>query len=76
MRRAETVRHHRWFRLVTHVDPGRAAELGALLTVAEGRGEAALALTRLRAREWTVPIARLLPELTGRDHAAFTIALE
>ncbi|MEU6975498.1 hypothetical protein [Streptomyces sp. NPDC046371] len=58
-------------------DPSLAARLGALLDdPAAPRGPAALALGRLGACEWTVPIAERLPEVTGLDHTAFAVALE
>src|SRR5690606_1929605 len=57
-------------------DPGRAEVLGGLLDEEKVRGRAALALARLGAREWTVPIARRLSETTGLAHAAFAVALE
>ncbi|MFJ7252864.1 hypothetical protein ACIQWV_09810 [Streptomyces sp. NPDC098085] len=57
-------------------DPGFAPFLGALLKNKTLGGRAALALGRLGAREWTVPIARRLPALTGLDHGAFVVALE
>ncbi|MEU6211823.1 hypothetical protein ABZ891_18180 [Streptomyces sp. NPDC047023] len=51
--------------------------LGALLEdPAAPRGRVALALGRLGARAWTVPIAVRLSEATGLDHTAFTAALE
>lgn len=54
-----------------------APRLGALLEdPAAPRGRAALALGRLGAREWTVPIAGRLSEVTGLDHTAFAVALE
>ncbi|MGO4632841.1 HEAT repeat domain-containing protein [Streptomyces sp. 2RAF24] len=58
-------------------DPSLAPRLGALLEdPAAPRGRAALALGRLGAREWTVPIAERLPETTGLEHTAFAVALE
>ena len=58
-------------------DPSFAPGLGALLDdPAAPRGRAALALGRLGAREWTAPIAQRLSEVTGLEHAAFTVALE
>ncbi|MEU0402854.1 hypothetical protein ABZ318_21945 [Streptomyces sp. NPDC006197] len=58
-------------------DPSFAPRLGALLSdPAAPRGRAALALGRLGAREWTVPIAGRLSEATGLDHTAFAVALE
>ncbi|RII09247.1 hypothetical protein DSC45_31665 [Streptomyces sp. YIM 130001] len=56
-------------------DPGRAALLGALLADDVLCRPAALALARLRAREWTVPIARRLPGVSGLTHVALTVAL-
>ncbi|MGW4161419.1 hypothetical protein [Streptomyces sp. NPDC004788] len=54
-----------------------APRLGALLKdPAAPRGRVALALGRLGAREWTVPIAEGLSEVSGLDHTAFTVALE
>lgn len=54
-----------------------APRLGALLNDPEApRDSAALALGRLGARDWTVPIAERLSEVTGLDHTAFTVALE
>ncbi|MEV6332079.1 hypothetical protein [Streptomyces sp. NPDC051909] len=58
-------------------DQSFAPRLGALLAdPAAPRGRAAVALGRLGAREWTVPIAERLSEVTGLEHAAFTVALE
>ncbi|MEU6985701.1 hypothetical protein ABZ946_20075 [Streptomyces sp. NPDC046324] len=58
-------------------DPSFAPRLGALLEDSTApRGRAALALGRLGARRWTVPIARGLSEVTGLDRTAFTVALE
>ncbi|MFI1658277.1 HEAT repeat domain-containing protein [Streptomyces sp. NPDC020472] len=58
-------------------DPSFAPRLGALLSdPAAPRGRAALALGRLGAREWTVPIAGRLSEVTGLDRTAFAVALE
>ncbi|GLZ79181.1 hypothetical protein Afil01_39880 [Actinorhabdospora filicis] len=57
-------------------DPARAAALGGLLGDGDVGGEAALALARLGAREWTEAIARRLSETRGRTHVAFTVALE
>lgn len=58
-------------------DPSVVPRLGALLEdPAAPRGRAALALGRLGAREWTVPIAGRLSEVTGLDHTAFAVALE
>ncbi|MFD4941526.1 hypothetical protein ACFWNT_03085 [Streptomyces sp. NPDC058409] len=57
-------------------DPGFAPFLGALLSHQTLGGRAALALGRLGAREWTIPIARRLPALTGLEHGAFVVALE
>ncbi|MDX2564535.1 hypothetical protein PV371_33470 [Streptomyces sp. TX20-6-3] len=57
-------------------DASFAPRLGALLDVPAVRGRAALALGRLHARAWTVPIAGRLSEVTGLDHTAFAVALE
>ncbi|MGW5422151.1 HEAT repeat domain-containing protein [Streptomyces sp. NPDC003943] len=58
-------------------DPSFVPLLGALLDdPAAPRGRAALALGRLGAREWTVPIAERLSEVSGLDHTAFVVALE
>lgn len=58
-------------------DPSFAPRLGALLgDPSAPRGRAALALGRLGARAWTVPIAEGLFEVTGLDRAAFAVALE
>ncbi|MEU7029124.1 hypothetical protein AB0A60_20855 [Streptomyces sp. NPDC046275] len=54
-----------------------APRLGALLDDPDApRGRAALALGRLGARAWTVPIAERLSVETGLDHVAFAVALE
>ncbi|MGW1652589.1 hypothetical protein [Streptomyces atratus] len=57
-------------------DAGFAPFLGGLLDHERLRGRAAVALGRLGAREWTVPIAQRLPGLTGLVHGAFVVALE
>ncbi|MEU4081242.1 hypothetical protein DEJ45_00260 [Streptomyces venezuelae] len=58
-------------------DPSFAPSLGALLAdPAAPRCRVALALGRLGAREWTVPIAELLTEVSGTDHTACAVALE
>ncbi|MFF8601362.1 hypothetical protein ACF065_22950 [Streptomyces sp. NPDC015232] len=58
-------------------DPSFAPRLGALLDdPAAPRDRAALALGRLGARAWTVPIAERLPVESGPDHVAFAVALE
>ncbi|MFJ7492555.1 hypothetical protein ACIQZB_15115 [Streptomyces sp. NPDC097727] len=57
-------------------DAGFAPFLGGLLDHERLRGRAAVALGRLGAREWTVPIAQRLPGLTGLMHGAFVVALE
>ncbi|MFD4320766.1 hypothetical protein [Streptomyces sp. NPDC058548] len=57
-------------------DTSFAPRLGALLEIPAVRARAALALGRLGAREWTVPIAGRLTEVTGLDHTAFAVALE
>lgn len=57
-------------------DLGFAPFLGDLLDHKTLGGRAALALGRLGAREWTVPVARRLPGTTGLVHVAFTVALE
>ncbi|WP_326660196.1 hypothetical protein [Streptomyces sp. NBC_00385] len=57
-------------------DLGFAPFLGDLLDSKTLGGRAALALGRLGAREWTVPVARRLPGTTGLVHVAFTVALE
>ncbi|MEV0650646.1 hypothetical protein AB0I28_35875 [Phytomonospora sp. NPDC050363] len=57
-------------------DPTRVAELGALLDDPDVCGRAASALARLGAREWALPIARRLPQVTGLAHGAFVVALE
>ncbi|WP_406636911.1 hypothetical protein [Amycolatopsis sp. WGS_07] len=57
-------------------DRRRAKALGALLKDDELCGRAALALARLGAREWTVPIARRLSAFAGLKHVALTVALE
>ncbi|MCT4352085.1 hypothetical protein M5362_02910 [Streptomyces sp. Je 1-79] len=51
-------------------DPSFVPRLGALLEDDAARGRAALALSRLGAREWTAPIAGRLSEVTGLDHTA------
>ncbi|MCX4731042.1 hypothetical protein [Streptomyces sp. NBC_01363] len=56
--------------------PDFAPFLGGLLDHKALRGRAALALGRLGAREWTVPIAQRLPGLTGLEYGAFVVALE
>ncbi|MCX5342413.1 hypothetical protein NRF20_23655 [Streptomyces sp. R-74717] len=56
--------------------PAFAPFLGDLLDHGTLRGRAALALGRLGAREWTVPIAQRLPGLTGLERGAFVVALE
>ncbi|MET8508824.1 hypothetical protein ABZV60_29950 [Streptomyces sp. NPDC004787] len=54
-----------------------APRLGALLDDPDApRGRAALALGRLGARAWTVPIAERLSVETGLNHVAFAVALE
>ncbi|MFD7492426.1 hypothetical protein ACFV8T_08395 [Streptomyces sp. NPDC059832] len=57
-------------------DVGFAPFLGGLLDHERLRGRAAVALGRLGAREWTVPIARRLPGLTGLVRGFFVVALE
>jgi hypothetical protein len=57
-------------------DRGRAEALGGLLRNDDLCGRAALALARLGAREWTVPIARHLREVNGLTHVACAVALE
>ncbi|MEV7278796.1 hypothetical protein [Streptomyces sp. NPDC093111] len=58
-------------------DLSLAPRLGALLDDPDApHGRVALALGRLGAREWTVPIAQRLPEANRLDHSAFAVALE
>ncbi|MGW9115242.1 hypothetical protein ACWGRV_01150 [Streptomyces sp. NPDC055663] len=57
-------------------DAGFAPFLGGLLDHERLRGRAAMALGRLGAREWTVPVAERLPGLTGLQRGAFVVALE
>ncbi|MFB6873629.1 hypothetical protein [Streptomyces sp. NPDC056323] len=57
-------------------DAGFASFLGGLLDHERLSGRAAMALGRLGAREWTVPVAERLPGLTGLQHGAFVVALE
>ncbi|MFF2326568.1 MULTISPECIES: hypothetical protein [unclassified Streptomyces] len=57
-------------------DLGFAPFLGGLLDHEHLRGRAALALGRIGAREWTVPIAERLGGLTGLEHAALVAALK
>ncbi|WP_409185729.1 hypothetical protein F9C11_16415 [Amycolatopsis sp. VS8301801F10] len=57
-------------------DRRRAKALGALLKDDDLCGRAALALARLGAREWTVPIARRLSAFAGLKHVFLTVALE
>nr|WSW68200.1 hypothetical protein OG461_19460 [Streptomyces sp. NBC_00995] len=57
-------------------DLGFAPFLGDLLDHKTVGGRAALALGRLGAREWTVPVARRLPGTTGLVHVSFAVALE
>ncbi|MFJ8850417.1 hypothetical protein [Streptomyces sp. NPDC102437] len=57
-------------------DTGFAPFLGGLLDHERLSGRAAMALGRLGAREWTVPVAERLPGLTGLQHGAFVVALE
>ncbi|MFJ9680029.1 hypothetical protein ACIRP2_18465 [Streptomyces sp. NPDC101194] len=57
-------------------DPGFAPFLGGLLDHEHLRGRAAMALGRLGAREWTVPVAERLRGATGLEHAALVVALE
>ncbi|GAA1032841.1 MULTISPECIES: hypothetical protein [Amycolatopsis] len=54
----------------------RAKALGALLKDDNRCGRAALALARLGAREWTVPIARRLFAVAGLKHIFLAVALE
>ncbi|MBN9741027.1 hypothetical protein DMP23_07865 [Amycolatopsis sp. A1MSW2902] len=54
----------------------RAKALGALLEDDDLCGRAALALARLGAREWTVPIARRLFASAGLMHTFLAVALE
>ncbi|MGW7533183.1 hypothetical protein [Amycolatopsis sp. NPDC054798] len=57
-------------------DRRRAKALGALLNDDDLCGRAALALARLGAREWTVPIARRLFASAGLKHIFLAVALE
>ncbi|MCT2541741.1 hypothetical protein [Streptomyces atratus] len=57
-------------------DAGFAPFLGGLLDHERLRGRAVMALARLGAREWTVPVAERLPGLTGLEHGVFVVALE
>ncbi|MFD0341846.1 hypothetical protein ACFVH0_24730 [Streptomyces sp. NPDC127117] len=57
-------------------DAGFAPYLGGLLDHERLRGRAAVALGRLGAREWTVPVAQRLPGLTGLVRGFFVVALE
>ena len=51
-------------------------QLGALLADPDRRADAAIALARRGAREYSRPIAAALPRLTGTERAAFAVALE
>lgn len=51
-------------------------QLGALLADPDRRADAAIALARRGAREYSKPIAGALPKLTGNERAAFAVALE
>ncbi|MFI7676593.1 hypothetical protein [Actinophytocola sp. NPDC049390] len=58
------------------IDDLTTSRLGELLTDPERRADAAIALGRRGAREYSGPIAAVLPTLKGAEHAAFVVALE
>jgi hypothetical protein len=62
--------------MAQRIDDLTTGRLSALLADPEHRADAAIALARRGAREYSRPIALALPRLTGQDHAAFVVALE